>query len=139
MKFVKSLIPLICLVLLFVVPETVLSQQRHQPARPVNKTTSTTAPVTFDTLLGSGRYKVYAEVRGVGQLIRSNSVSELLEPVLKLAGPPREFRAFIKWISAHSDEVMTSRMLLATWPSAPNVPDVVIAIEFESAEEASKF
>jgi hypothetical protein len=139
MKLVKSLIPLICLVLLFVVPEKVLSQQRRQPARPVNKTTPTTAPVTFDTLLGSGRYKVYAEVRSVGQLIRSDSVSELLEPVLKLAGPPKELRAFIKWISAHSEEVMTSRMLLATWPGAPNVPDVVIAIEFESAEEASKF
>ena len=139
MKILKSFLPLICVFSLFVLPRSVAAQQRRQPPRPNPKTTSTTPPITFDTLLGSDRYKVYAEVRNAGQLIRSNSVNELLEPVLKLAGPSKEFKEFTKWIEAHSDDVMTSRMLFATWPSAPNVPDVLFAIEFESPDEASKF
>src|ERR1041385_7044324 len=139
MKFLKSFLPLICLLSLFVLPQTSFGQQRRQPPRPSAKSNSSPQQITFDTLLGSGRYKVYADVRGVGQLIRSNSVNELLEPVMKLAGPPQEFKKFIKWIDAHSDDVMTSRMLFATWPSAPNLPDVLFAIEFESSEEAAKF
>jgi len=139
MKFLKSFLPLICLLSVFVLPRTLFGQQRRQPPRPSGKTNSSPQQITFDTLLGSGRYKVYADVRGVGQLIRSNSVNELLEPVMKLAGPPQEFKKFIKWIEAHSDDVMTSRMLFATWPSAPNLPDVLFAIEFESSEEAAKF
>jgi hypothetical protein len=37
------------------------------------------------------------------------------------------------------DDVMTSRMLVATWPTAKNVPDTLVAIEFDSPEEAAKF
>jgi hypothetical protein len=139
MKFVKSFLPPLWMLLLFVVPNSALCQQRRQPPRTNTKPGSSAPQVTFDTLLGSDCYKVYVEVRSVGQLIRSNSVNELLEPVMKLAGPPKEFKEFAKWIEAHSDDVMTSRMLFATWPSAPNVPNVVSAIEFDSAEEASKF
>ena len=139
MKFLKPFLPLICLFVTFVFPKVALGQQRRQPPRPNVKTPSSTQQITFDTLLGSDRYKIYAEVRSVGQLIRSNSVNELLEPVLKLAGPPQEFKEFMRWIDAHSGDLLTSRMLFATWPSSPNVPDIVFAIEFESAEEASKF
>src|SRR5689334_17695794 len=108
MKFLKLLLPLLCL--LFVLPEDGFGQQRRQPPRPNTKTTSPAPPITFDTLLGADRYKIYVEVRNVGQLVRSNSVNELLEPVLKLAGPPREFKEFVRWLNSHSDDVMTSRM-----------------------------
>ena len=138
MKFPESFLPLLCMLSVFVLPNNALAQQRRQPPRTA-KANSSAQPITFDTLLGSDRYKVYGEVRSIGQLIRSNSVNDLLEPVIKLAGPPQEFKKFIKWIDTHSDDVMTSRMLFATWPSAPNLPDVVFAIEFESAEDASKF
>src|ERR1043166_5936492 len=109
MKFLKPLLPLIYLLVVLVLPKNVLGQQRRQPPRPNVKATSTEQQITFDTLLGSDRYKIYAEVRSVGQLIRSSSVNELLEPVLKLAGPPQEVKEFIRWIDAHSDDVMTSR------------------------------
>jgi hypothetical protein len=77
----------------------------------------------------------------VGQVIRSSALNDLLEPVLKLAGPPKEFRTIVKWLKAHAEEVMTSRLLVATWPgkAAKDVPPTVIAIEFASAEEATKF
>jgi len=139
MKSLKSSVPLVWLLSIFVIPNAAFGQQRRQPPRPNVKPATTAQQITFDTLLGTDRYKIYAEVRSVGQLIRSNSVNELLEPVMKLAGPPQEFRKFIKWIDAHSEDVMTSRMLFATWPTAPNLPDAVFAIEFDSSEEASKF
>ena len=139
MKSLKSFLPVVCLLSIFVLPNAAFGQQRRPPSKSNVKSTPAEQQITFDTLLGTDRYKIYAEVRGVGQLIRSNSVNELLEPVLKLVGPPQEFRKFIKWIDAHSEDVMTSRILLATWPNAPNLPDAVFAIEFDSSEEASKF
>ena len=127
----------ILFLLLAILPITTAAQQkRPTPPRPQPK--ATPAP-TFDTLLSADSYKIYGEVRGVGQLIRSNSIGELLEPVLKLAGPPKEFKSIVKWLNTHADEVMTSRLLVATWPTDKNVPDVLIAIEFASAEEATKF
>ena len=139
MNALKSYLPHIALFLVLLLPLGVFAQQRRQPARPAAKSPVNAQPLTFDTLLGSDRYKIYVEARGVGQLIRSNSVNELLEPVLKLAGPPQEFKEFLRWIDAHADDVLTSRMLFATWPSAKNVPDVVFAIEFDNPEEAAKF
>jgi Protein of unknown function (DUF3352) len=98
-----------------------------------------TQPPSFDNLLSSDSYKIYVEIRNVGQLLSSSSVNELLEPVMKLAGPPKEFRAAVKWLMSHTEPVMTSRMLLATWPTVKNVPDVLMAIEFDNPEEAAKF
>ena len=118
-----------------------LAQQRRAPAKPVKKVITNSASNTpsFDTLINSDCYKVYAEVRGVGQLIHSDSVNDLLEPIFKLAGPPKEFRTLVKWFNGHADDVMTSRMLVGLWPTAKNVPDVLLAIEFDSPDEAAKF
>ncbi|MGH9883135.1 MAG: DUF3352 domain-containing protein, partial [Pyrinomonadaceae bacterium] len=93
----------------------------------------------FDTLLAVDSYKIYGEVRGVGQLIRSQGVSDLIDPIMKLAAPPKEFRTLVKWLNAHSEEVITSRMLFASWPTRTKLPQFICAIEFPSAEEAAKF
>lgn len=120
-------------------------QKRQAPAKPQPAPATTPAPVptppppTFDTLLAANSYKIYGEVRSVGQLVRSNSVNEVLEPILKFAGPPKEFKSIIKWLNTHADEVMTSRMLVAFWPTVKEVPTSLVAIEFASAEEAAKF
>jgi hypothetical protein len=129
----------ILLLLLTILPITTTAQQKRQtPIKPQPKATPAPAP-TFDTLLPADSYKLYVEVRGAGQLIRSNAVNELLEPVLKLAGPPKEFKSIVKWLNAHADEVMTSRLLVATWPTKKEVPETIIAVEFASVEEATKF
>jgi hypothetical protein len=129
----------IFLLLLTILPITTLAQQKRQtPAKPQPKATPAPAP-TFETLLPADSYTIYAEVRGAGALVRSNAVNELLEPVLKLAGPPKEFKSVVKWLNTHADEVMTSRLLVATWPTNLNLPQAMIAIEFASAEEAAKF
>ncbi|PWT93635.1 MAG: hypothetical protein C5B55_04150 [Blastocatellia bacterium] len=127
-------------ILLAVCPSSTATAQQRRPtvSRPAKNTTPTTAP-TFETLLAKDSYKIYGEIRGVGQLIQSNSVSELLEPVIKLAAPPKEFTTLLKWLHSHADAVMTSRMLVATSPTTKNVPDMLVAIEFGSPEDATRF
>ena len=120
---------------------TTAQQKRQTPAKPQTKApVAAPTPVpTFDTLLPADRYVIYGEVRSAGQMIRSNAINELLEPVLKLAGPPREFKSILKWLNAHSEELMSSRLFVATWPASGDIPDVIIGVEFASAEEAAKF
>ena len=131
------------LLLLITVTITGSAQQKRQtPAKPQPKPAVAPTPApTFDTLIAADSYILYGEARGAGQVIRSSAVNDLLEPVLKLASPPKEFRTILKWLKTHAEEVMTSRLLLATWANsaAKNLPEVVIAIEFASAEEATKF
>lgn len=97
------------------------------------------APATFETLLSADSYKIYAEVRGVGQLVKSSATTDVLDPILKLGGPDKEFVAFVNWLKLHADQLTTSRLLVAAWPTFKDVPSVVVAIEFASPEEAAKF
>ena len=124
----------------FLTATTAAQQKRHTPAKtPPKPAVAPTPAPTFDTLIPSGSYTLYGEVRGVGQLVRSDSINELLEPIFKLAGPPKEFKNIVKWLNAHADELMTSRLLVATWAKAKEVPESIVAIEFASPEEAAKF
>jgi hypothetical protein len=130
------------LLLLTLAVTTTAQQKRQAPAKPQPKPAATPAPApTFDTLVPADTYILYGEVRGVGQFIRSSSLNDLLEPVLQLSGPPKEFRTIVKWLNAHSEEMMTSRLLLATWPNdnSKSFPETIVAIEFPTAEEATKF
>ena len=134
-------LPLICLLLVSIVATPVAGQQKRRTTeKPSAKTPAAPAPapVTFDTLIAANTFKVYGEVRSLGQIIRSPAANDILEPILRLGGPPKEFRSLVGWLRNHADDLMTSRMLVAAWPSAQEVPDVVIAIEFSSAEEATK-
>ena len=127
------------LLLLTVLTAPIVAQQKRQTAaKPQPKPAATPAP-TFDNLVPADSYVIYAEVRDAGQLIRSSALNDVLEPVLKLAGPPKEFKSIVKWLNAHSDQVIGSRLLLATWPIKKNLPDALVVIEFASAEEATKF
>lgn len=124
----------------FLTATTAAQQKRHTPAKtPPKPAVAPTPAPTFDTLIPGGSYTLYGEVRGVGQLVRSDSINELLEPIFKLAGPPKEFKTIVKWLNAHADELMTSRLLVATWPKANEVPQSIVAIEFASPEEAARF
>jgi hypothetical protein len=130
------------LLLLIAVTSTTTAQQKRQAPKPQPKAAAAPTPApTFDTLVPGDSYILYGEVRGVGQFIRSSGLNELLEPVVKLSGPPKEFKAIVRWLNAHSEEMMTSRLLVATWPNdnAKSLPETVVAIEFTSAEEATKF
>lgn len=129
------------LLLVTLLTVTAVAQQKRQtPAKPQPKPTAAPVPPpTFDTLVPDDTYTIYVEVRGVGQLVRSNVINEALEPVLKLTGPPKEFRTLVKWLQAHADELMTSRLLVAAGPVAKDLPQALVALEFETPEEAAKF
>ncbi len=133
------------LLLLIALTTTAVSQTKRQtppktPPKPVVAPAAVQTPApTFDTLVPAESYVIYGEIRGVGQLVKSSALTEILEPILKLAGPPKEFRSIVKWLDAHAEEVMTSRLLVATWATSKDLPEVIIALEFASAEEAKKF
>src|SRR5882724_9868479 len=116
----------------------IVAQRRPAPRRPTPEPPPQQS-VSFDTLLAADSYKLYGEVRAVGQLIRSEGVKDLLDPITKLTAPPKEFRSLVKWLSTRADTLTTSRLLFAVWPSRPKLPQFLVAIEFPSAEEAQKF
>lgn len=135
-------LPLACLLIIstaLAIP--VAGQQKSRAPGKAVKTPAAPAPapVTLETLLAADSYKVYAEVRGVGQLIRSNAATELLEPILKLGGPPQDFVDVVNWLKDHADELITSRMVIAAWATYKEVPDAVVAIEMPTASDAAKF
>jgi hypothetical protein len=135
---VRKILALLVMLITLTVP-SFAQQRRTQPVKAPQKVAPAQPAPTFDTLLAADSYKVYGEVRGVGQLIRSGSVNELLEPVMKLAAPPKEFKTAVKWLTSHADALATSRLLFATWPASSKVPDVLLAVEFASPEEATEF
>src|SRR6185503_3726710 len=109
MRNLKVAAVILPLVLFLIAPLELIAQQRRPQPKPARKTVPApnNAP-NLDTLLGADTYNVYVEVRGVGQLVRSNSVNELLEPVMKLADPPKELKSLVKWLNTRADDVMTS-------------------------------
>src|SRR5229473_2396096 len=80
------------------------AQQRRAPAplRP--------AP-TFDNVLAVDSYEVYGEVRNVGQLLSTGGAGEIVDPILKLAQPPKEFLSIVKFLKSNSEALATSRLL----------------------------
>ncbi|MGI8732085.1 MAG: DUF3352 domain-containing protein [Pyrinomonadaceae bacterium] len=121
------------------ITNTTLAQRRRAGAQRTPAAPPVQPAVTFDNLLSEDSYKIYCEVRVVGQLLRSQSFNDIIDPIMKLAAPPKEFKTLMKWLNSESDALMTSRMLVASWPSRPKLPNVLFAIEFGSAEEAQKF
>jgi hypothetical protein len=116
----------------------VSAQRRAAPKKPPVEATPQQA-VSLDILLAADTYKIYGEVRNVGQLIRSDGVKDLVDPVLKLTEPPKEFKSLVKFLNTRADALLTSRLLFAAMPSRPKLPQALVAIEFASAEEAQKF
>jgi len=134
------LITLIGTVALLASPVVAQQKRSTPPKKPAIRPAAQPVP-TFDTLLAADSYRIYGEVRGVGALIRSQAVKDLLDPVMALTvgGAPKELRRTLKWLDAHAEVLAGSRMLIAAWPARPRLPTVLIAIEFSSAEEAQKF
>jgi hypothetical protein len=78
-------------------------------------------------------------VRNVGQLLSTGGAGEIVDPIMKLSDPPKEFKSIVKFLKANSQALFSSRLLFAGLPTRQNVPNVFVAIEFSTAEEAYKF
>jgi hypothetical protein len=111
----------------------------QQPAGPAKVPAPPTPAPTFDNLLAADSYKLYGEVRNIGQLMSTGGAGEIVDPIIKLADPPNEFKSIITFLKKNSEALATARLLFATWPARTDVPDAFVAIEFSSPEEAAKF
>src|SRR5438034_6546469 len=76
---------LLILSVLFAAP--ICAQRPATPAKPTvrRETAPRTPEPTFDNLLAADRYKLYGEIRNVGQLMSAGGAGEIVDPIIKLA------------------------------------------------------
>lgn len=136
-KLASSVSVLLALVL-FASP---LCAQRPSPPRPgQTRTAPRLNEIAIEALLAEDSYKVVGEVRNIGQLMNTGGgAGEIIEPIMKLADPPNEFRELIKFLNANTEVLSTARLMFATSPARPDIPNAFVAIELPSAAEAEKF
>ena len=128
------LISMLLVVLLFSAPAAAqqTAGQSPQVAAQIHE-------ITFDDLLAADAYKMYGEVRNVGQLLSTGGAGEIVDPIMKLADPGKEFKSIIDFLKKNSEPLASSRLMFASWPTRTDLPNVLVAIEFPTNEEAAKF
>lgn len=131
-RFVSTVL----LLALFVAP--LAAQQPTPPKSPAQAATRAEAP-TFDNLLSTDTYKLYGEVRNVGQLLSNGGAGEIVDPIVKLADPGPQFKAIIGFLKKNSEALASSRLMFASWAVRTDVPTIFVAIEFQNDEDAAKF
>ena len=136
----KKFLSIFVTILLFSMP--LLAQRpAATPTKPPaqREATPSIPDPTFETLLAADTYKLYGEVRNVGQLLSTGGAGEIVDPIIKLANPPQEFQSIVKFLKKNGDTLAASRLLFASWPTLADVPNEFVAIEFATPEEAAKF
>ncbi len=129
----------VLLALLMIASPIVAQQPAGKPASPPPRQDPKLSEPSFETLLAADAYKLYGEVRNVGQLLSTGGAGEIVEPVIKLADPGPEFKSIVSFLKKNSDALASSRLMFATWPARTDVPTMFVAIEFPTSEDAAKF
>ena len=127
------------LALLMIASPIVAQQPAGKSAAPPPRQGPRLSDPTFETLLAVDAYKLYGEVRNVGQLLSTGGAGEIVEPVIKLADPGPEFKSIVSFLKKNSEALASSRLMFATWPARTDVPTMFVAIEFPTSEDAAKF
>jgi hypothetical protein len=110
------------------------------PAASQTPAAEQSSPVTFDTLLSADAYGIYAEMRMVGQHAGSQEIEQLLAPFgFEGGSAPNELMVLYEFVKSHSDMLMSARLMFATMPARARLPEVLLAVEMSSVEEARKF
>jgi hypothetical protein len=131
--------PISVLLALLIITSPVAAQQPAGKSTAPPKQAPRLSDPTFETLLASDAYKLYGEVRNVGQLLSTGGAGEIVEPVIKLADPGPEFKSIVAFLKKNSEALASSRLMFATWPARTDVPMMFVAIEFPTSEDAAKF
>lgn len=113
--------------------------QQPAPQKPPAQTAQVDQTPPFDELLATDTYKLYGEVRNVGQLLSNGGAGEIVEPIVKLADPGPQFKSIISFLKKNSEPLAQARLMFASWPVRNDVPMVFVAIEFPTHEDAAKF
>lgn len=116
-----------------------LAAQQPAPSRSAAQTAARTEAPTFDNLLSTDTYKLYGEVRNVGQLLSNGGAGEIVDPIVKLADPGPQFKAIVSFLKKNSEALASSRLMFAGWAVRTDVPTIFVAIEFQNDEDAAKF
>jgi hypothetical protein len=132
----SRLVSKLLLIALLVGP--VAAQQPAPPKAPAQTAASEPAPA-FDELLATDTYKLYGEVRNVGTLLSNGGAGEIVDPIVKLAEPPAQFKSIINFLKKNSEALAQARLMFASWPVRTDLPMAFVAIEFPTNEEAAKF
>src|SRR5258705_3419086 len=99
---ISQFIALVLAIFLFTAPLSAQQRRAQAPVKPLP---------SFDDLLSADAYEVYGEVRNVGQLLSTGGAGEIVDPIMKLAEPPKEFQSIIKFLKTNSEALATSRLL----------------------------
>jgi hypothetical protein len=134
----KSLSQFVCFVLMSCLCAGALRAHQQTPP-PVAQQQTPPPEIAFDTLLSDDSYKLYLEVRNVGQLLTNGGAGEIVEPIIKLANPGPQLKSLVGFLKEHAEELATSRLFFVTWPARTGIPNTLAAIEFASPQEAKKF
>ena len=117
-----------------------------QPTAPAAQPTPTPqarrpeADPAFEELLAADAYTVYAELRRVGTLARTEEVKSAVAALRLLGGEEtRPWVDFYTFISDNADVLGESRIVMAFMPARTNVPQGVVAFELESPQAAVAF
>src|SRR5262249_45216313 len=70
----------------------------QRPAGAPPRQTPKLSDPTFETLLATDAYKMYGEVRNVGQLLSTGGAGEIVDPIIKLADPGKEFKSIVSFL-----------------------------------------
>jgi hypothetical protein len=116
-----------------------VSAQQPASSPPARTTPATADAPAFDDLLSTDTYKLYGEVRNVGQLLSNGGAGEIVDPIVKLADPGPQFKSIISFLKKNSEVLAQARLMFATWPVRSDVPAEFVAIEFPTKEDAAKF
>ena len=133
-------VSLLLLAFLLLAGSVAAQKRRGTPPKPPASAPPQQPPgPAFENILAVDTYRIHVEIRGVGQLLKTPSFNDVIEPMMKVAGPPKEFKSLLTWLDSQADALASSRMMVASWAVRPNVPNILLAIEFASPEEAQKF
>src|SRR6185369_15199203 len=115
------------------------AQQQTPPKPPPAQTATVNQAPPFDELLATDAYKMYGEIRNVGQLMSNGGAAEIVDPIVKLSDPGPQFKSIISFLKKNSEALAQSRLMFASWPVRTDIPTVFVAIEFQTNEDAAKF
>jgi len=115
------------------------AQQQAPPKPPPAQTATVNQAPAFDELLATDAYKMYGEIRNVGQLMSNGGAAEIVDPIVKLSDPGPQFKSIISFLKKNSEALAQSRLMFASWPVRTDIPTVFVAIEFQTNEDAAKF
>ena len=122
--------------LLFVTP---LAAQQPAPLPRSSQTPRAEVTPPFEELLSADTYKVYGEVRNLGQLLSNGGAGEIIDPITKLADPGPQFKSLVSFLKKNAEALAQSRLMFASWAVRGDIPVLFVAIEFPTREDAAKF